>query len=107
MTVLALLGAKALWLTYAWLASAIVASYLSHRKGYGERPGLASGLLLNLLGVLIWLVVPAKPDSLWKQVGPFKRATAVRRPAGAPAGLPGAEPEHASAPRTDRPRSDA
>ncbi len=71
MTVLALLGAKALWLTYAWLLSAIVASYLSGRKGYGDRPGLASGLLLNVVGVVVWLVVPAKPESLWKQVGPF------------------------------------
>ncbi len=84
MTVLALLGAKALWLTYAWLLSAIVASYLSHRKGYGERPGLASGLLLNVVGVVVWLVVPPKPDSLWKQIGPFKR------PGGAAATRPGA-----------------
>ena len=37
MTLYALLGAKALYLLYAWLASAIVASYLSERKGYGER----------------------------------------------------------------------
>jgi uncharacterized membrane protein len=71
MTLLGLIGSNALWLTYAWLASAIVASYLSHRKGYGERAGLASGLLLNLVGVLIWLVVPARDDSLWKRVGPF------------------------------------
>ena len=71
MTVFALLGATALWLLYAWLLSAIVASYLSGRKGYGERVGLASGLLLNALGVLIWLVVPPKQDSLWKRVGPF------------------------------------
>ena len=74
MTILALLGATALWLTYAWLLSAIVASYLSHRKGYGENPGLASGLLLSVIGVVVWLVVPPKPDSLWKQIGPFKRA---------------------------------
>jgi hypothetical protein len=71
MTVFALLGATALFLTYAWLLSAIVASYLSNRKGYGDRPGLASGLLLNAVGVLIWLVWPARPDSLWKKVGPF------------------------------------
>ena len=31
MTLFALLGAKALYLTYAWLLSAIVASYLSGR----------------------------------------------------------------------------
>ena len=73
MTVFALLGATALWLTYAWLLSAIVASYLSSRKGYSERAGLASGLLLNVLGVVLWLIVPAKADSLWKKIGPFGR----------------------------------
>ena len=70
-TIFALLGAKALWLTYAWLASAIVAAYLSQRKGYGERPGLAAGLLLNVIGIVVWLVWPAKPESLWKTVGPW------------------------------------
>jgi hypothetical protein len=73
MTVLALIGATALWLTYAWLLSAIVSSYLSHRKGYGERPGLASGLLLNVGGIVIWLIVPAKADSAWKRQGPWGR----------------------------------
>ena len=72
-TVLALIGAKALWLTYAWLASAILASYLSARKGYGEQLGLASGLLLNVVGVIVWLVWPAKPHSRWKLQGPFGR----------------------------------
>ena len=71
MTVLALLGAGALWLTYLWLLAAIIGAYLSHRKGYGERPGLASGLLLNMIGPVIWLFVPAKPESMWKTVGPF------------------------------------
>ena len=70
MTVLAVIGVKALYLTYAWLLSAIVASYLSSRKGYGERAGLASGLLLTVVGVLIWLVWPAKADSRWKLQGP-------------------------------------
>jgi len=73
MTLLALLGAKALYLLYLWLASAIVAAYLSDRKGYGERPGLACGLLLNVIGVVIWLVWPAREHSLWKRVGPFGR----------------------------------
>jgi hypothetical protein len=76
MTVIAIIGATALWLTYAWLLSAIIASYLSGRKGYGERPGLASGLLLNFVGVVIWLVMPAKEHSLWKRVGPFGRPSA-------------------------------
>jgi hypothetical protein len=65
------IGSLALWLTYAWLASAIVAAYLSHRKGYGERPGLASGLLLNVLGVVIWLVWPSKKGSMWRTHGPI------------------------------------
>jgi hypothetical protein len=71
MTLLALLGSKALWLLYAWLASAIVASYLSDRKGYGSKVGLAFGLLLSAVGALIWLLVPARADSRWKLQGPF------------------------------------
>ena len=73
MTYLAIIGTKALWLTFAWLASAIVASWLSDRKGYGEKPGLAAGLLLNVLGVILFLVWPAKADSRWKVQGPFGR----------------------------------
>ena len=72
-TVVALLGSAALWLTYAWLASAIACSYLSGRKGFGEKVGLASGLLLNVVGVIVWLVWPAKPESRWKLQGPFGR----------------------------------
>ncbi|HKH17984.1 MAG TPA: hypothetical protein VKA57_10690 [Solirubrobacteraceae bacterium] len=79
MTVFALLGSTALWLLYSWLASAIVASYLSGRKGYGEKVGLACGLLLNVVGVVIWLVVPPRAESLWKKVGPFGRGGDKRR----------------------------
>jgi len=68
---LALLGAKALYLLFAWLASAIVASYLSDRKGYTEKPGLAAGLILFVLGPVIFLALPAKADSRWKRFGPF------------------------------------
>jgi hypothetical protein len=71
MTLTAALGAKALYLLYAWLASSIAASYLSARKGYGEKAGLASGLLLSVVGVLVWLVWPARPDSRWKLQGAF------------------------------------
>jgi hypothetical protein len=67
----AVIGAGALWLTYVWLAAAIIASYLSARKGYGEKLGLAFGLLLSVVGVLVWLVWPAKPDSRWKLQGVF------------------------------------
>jgi hypothetical protein len=72
-TVFAVIGATALYLLFAWLGSAIVASWLSARKGYGERPGLAAGLLLSVLGVLIWLVWPARSDSRWKVQGPLGR----------------------------------
>ncbi len=68
---LALIGATALYLLFAWLASAIVAAYLSDRKGYTEKAGLAAGLLLTVIGPIIFLVVPAKKDSAWKRFGPF------------------------------------
>ena len=70
---LALIGATALYLLFAWLASAILASYLSSRKGYGEGPGLATGLLLFVVGVVVWLVWPAREDSRWKRQGPLPR----------------------------------
>jgi hypothetical protein len=71
-----MIGSTALLLMYLWLACAIVASYLSNRKGYSERAGLASGLLLHLIGVVIWLVIPARQHSKWKTVGPFGRRKA-------------------------------
>jgi len=66
-TVIALLGAKALWLTYIWLASCIIGSWLSDRKGYGEKPGLGTGLLLSVFGLIVWLVFPSKPGSKWRR----------------------------------------
>jgi hypothetical protein len=68
-SVIAALGVKALYLTYIWLLSAVAASWLSDRKGFGERPGLITGLLLSAVGVLIWLVWPPKSDSRWKVQG--------------------------------------
>jgi len=65
--VLAALGAKAFYLLIIWLASAIAASELSKRKGYGEKVGLGTGLLLSLIGAIIWVFIPAKADSPWKQ----------------------------------------
>jgi fucose permease len=73
MTLLALIGAKALLYLYVWLISAIVSSYLSNRKGYGEKPGLATGLVLTAVGIVVWLIVPARADSKWKAIGPFGR----------------------------------
>jgi hypothetical protein len=75
--VVALIGAKALYLLFAWLASTIAASYLSGRKGYGEKIGLASGLILAVIGVVIWLVMPAKPDSDWKVIGAFGKPKVI------------------------------
>jgi hypothetical protein len=71
--VFALLGAKALWLTYIWLVSTIFASWLSDRKGYGEKPGLATGLLLTFIAIPIWLFWPAREDSRWKVQGAIPR----------------------------------
>jgi hypothetical protein len=73
MTVFALLGATGLYLLFIWLASAIAASWLSDRKGYGEKPGLATGLLLSFIAVVIWLVWPAKSVSRWAIQGPIPK----------------------------------
>ena len=48
---------------------------MSERKGYGERVGLAFGLLLTVAGLLIVLLLPGRPGSAWKLEGPIpKRA---------------------------------
>jgi hypothetical protein len=71
MTSFAVIGATALYLLFLWLFSAIAASWLSDRKGYGEKAGLATGLLLSLLAVMVWLAMPARAESLWKTEGPL------------------------------------
>jgi hypothetical protein len=72
-TVLALVGVKALYLLYLWLGSCIFASLLSKRKGYGEKAGLATGLVLSVVGVVVWLLWPPRADSAWKLQGAFGR----------------------------------
>jgi hypothetical protein len=64
---IAAFGVKAFYLLYLWLASAWASSWLSERKGYGEKWGLGTGLLLSAVGVIIWLIVPARPLSKWQQ----------------------------------------
>jgi hypothetical protein len=81
-TLLALIGFKALVYLYIWLLAAIAASYLSDRKGYGEKPGLATALCLTFVGTIIWLIVPPRPDSKWKTMGPFGRTRRVTSSSG-------------------------
>jgi hypothetical protein len=63
---LAVIGAAALWLTFVWLGSAIVASLLSDAKGYGEKFGLVTGTIFTVLGAFAWAVVPPREISRWK-----------------------------------------
>ncbi|MFN8175171.1 MAG: hypothetical protein U0T02_08900 [Solirubrobacteraceae bacterium] len=77
---LADIGVKALYLLFIWLASCIVAAWLSDRKGYGERPGLATGLLLSAIAIPIWLLWPAKSLSAWKREGMLPKRAARRTP---------------------------
>jgi hypothetical protein len=66
-------GPKALYALFAWLLSAIVAQYLSDRKGYGEKWGLASGMLVPVIGPIVWLFIPPRPNSKWRNDGPIHR----------------------------------
>ena len=62
-------GVNALYFLFAWLISAAAASWLSERKGYGERVGLMFGLILSVLGLLIVLLLPGRPGSKWRVDG--------------------------------------
>lgn len=64
--VFAIIGAKALYLLFAWLASAVCCAELAKRKGYRETNGLGSGLILSVLAIPIWLLIPAREGSDWK-----------------------------------------
>jgi hypothetical protein len=84
MILVATIGAKALYLLFIWLISATVGSWLSERKGYGERVGLAFGMILSAIGLLFVLLLPGRPGSAWREDGPLPRR---RRP-----GAQGANP---------------
>ena len=67
---IAVVGVAALYMLFGWLLITIICQYLSHRKGYGERWGLATGLIFPP-GVIVWLFMPAREDSDWKALGPW------------------------------------
>jgi hypothetical protein len=69
----ALIGVTGLYLLFAWLLSAAIGAWLSERKGYGERLGLAFGLLLSVVGLLFVLLLPGRPGSRWKTEGRLPR----------------------------------
>jgi len=78
MVLYAAIGAKALYLLFIWLISAALASWLSDRKGYGERVGLTFGLLLSAIGLLIVLLLPGRPGSRWKVEGWLPRRSSPK-----------------------------
>ena len=73
MVTIAAIGATGLYLLFVWLLSAAAASWLTGRKGYGERLGLAFGLLLSAIGLVLALLLPGRPGSAWKIDGPLPR----------------------------------
>ena len=74
------IGAKALYLLFAWLISAAAAAWLAERKGYGERVGLTFGLILSVLGLLIVLLLPGRPGSKWRVDGRLPRRRRLQSP---------------------------
>ncbi len=72
------IGADGLYLLFVWLISAAAGSWVSDRKGYGEKVGLTFGLLLTAVGFLIVLLLPARPGSTWKIEGPIPKRTSRR-----------------------------
>jgi hypothetical protein len=79
MTILAAVGPKGLYLLFIWLLSAAGAASVAQRKGYAERVGLTFGLLLSAIGLVIVLLLPARPGSAWKVDGPFPKRESRRR----------------------------
>ena len=72
--VFAATGAIYLYLLYAWLLSAIFSAELARSKGYGEKAGLGTGLILSVLGPLIWLMIPPKDENAeWHERKPWQR----------------------------------
>ena len=66
-------GANALYFLFVWLISAATASWMSERKGYGEKLGLTFGLLLSAVGLLVVALLPGRPGSKWRVDGRLPR----------------------------------
>jgi hypothetical protein len=73
------IGGKGLLLLFAWLISGAAGSWISDRKGYGERVGLTCGLLLSAVGLVIVLLLPGRPGSKWRAEGRWPRRLHLRR----------------------------
>ena len=69
----AAIGGKAIYLLFVWLISGAGGSWMSERKGYGERVGLMLGLLLSAVGLLIVVLLPGRPGSKWRVEGRLPR----------------------------------
>lgn len=55
--VLSVIGVTALYLLFAWLACSILCGWLAVKAGYQEKSGLATGMLLFFVGVVVWAVI--------------------------------------------------
>jgi hypothetical protein len=73
MIVFGFIGATALYLLFVWLLSAAIGSWVADRKGFGEQVGLAFGLILSAIGLLVVLLLPGRPGSKWKTEGRLPR----------------------------------
>jgi hypothetical protein len=65
----AVIGTAALWLIFLWLGAAIVASIFSEAKGYGDKWGLVTGVMLSVVGAFVWAAAPPREISRWKLHG--------------------------------------
>lgn len=72
------IGPIVLYLLFVWLISAAGSAWLAERKGYGERLGLLSGLVLSAVGLLLVLLLPGRPGSKWRREGPLPRRRRAR-----------------------------
>lgn len=53
----AVIGVTALYLLFAWLACSILCGWMAVKAGYQEKSGLATGMLLFVAGVVVWVVI--------------------------------------------------